>query len=56
MKRKRYYVYKGEAWDCNRNKYYYWNINDRVLGKTIAQAWSQEASDLILTKLNKGGK
>lgn len=56
MKRTRYYVIKGESWDCNRNRYNYWNIVDRTLDKTIAQAWSKEASDLILAKLNKGNK
>jgi hypothetical protein len=54
MKRKRYYVFEGESWDCNKHRYSYWNIIDRTLDKTIAQAWSQEAADLITKKLNSG--
>lgn len=53
MKRKRYYAFKGYWWDCNRNKYDYWNIIDRIEDRTIAQAYKQEDSDLILKKLNR---
>ena len=56
MKRKQYYTIRIEGWDCNRHRYYLWNIVDRILDKTIAQAWSKEASDLIIIKLNKKGK
>jgi len=59
MKRKRYYAIETYSWDCNNHKQIMWNIIDRNVHSLstkdprIGQAWSKEAKDLIIKKLNK---
>ena len=55
-KLKRYYAVEIDSWDCNRHPYKVWNIIDRKSKEKEArmgQAWSKEARDLFLKKLNK---